>query len=353
MPAFVPISTIRSFLDPSEGPSGREHSARQILNAAFAFAKVLLGKQINPYLAKNASFGLSIEDLAWDCIAELFIRDETAKYLALTAYLESLPLNAMDDADANIAIRRFVASGVQQRMMQVYHEIDPALGKIIRNIKLSIDSLSTLERVARFGETYLVPPSIPQNTHLPDLDVSELMTMICVPLNGTQQNIPGLLSTLAKSLCLQDSWSRVVRLTDVALAIREVFASGRNLEESVDCECESLMQEEIIHVIDDSVRYVRSGLLSKYVTKGALTENEAAAFELALREILQTRFLEDKRDDSGYFDNISAVIPSLTMQDYRKHYRQYLEYAVKLGREFVGNRLRKNYQIVARHGNTK
>ena len=101
--------------------------------------------------------GLNDSDLAYDCIADLFQRDEKGTVLHLKTYFESFLVESESDELLLAHLRRLIFARVNQGLFRLYNEADPALGKILRNIKLAIHSLGNFVEFERFGESHIAP----------------------------------------------------------------------------------------------------------------------------------------------------------------------------------------------------
>ena len=80
---------------------------------------------------KLANLGLSVEDLALDCIAGLFERDQAGRFPVLARYYEEIQWQTLDEVTLSGATRRLVFSAVNQELYRNYREADPTLHRIV------------------------------------------------------------------------------------------------------------------------------------------------------------------------------------------------------------------------------
>ncbi|MCF8241574.1 MAG: hypothetical protein K9J16_09330 [Melioribacteraceae bacterium] len=108
----------------------------------------------NSFLISN--LGISLNDLAWDCIAEIFLRDSLDRFTVIENYFNNeIFLDSSSDMDFFIALRKLVFIHVNKNLFKIYHQIDPSLSKIIRNIKYHVNNSTSLTLFDCFNEKYI------------------------------------------------------------------------------------------------------------------------------------------------------------------------------------------------------
>ncbi|MFA6455741.1 MAG: hypothetical protein WCW40_02875, partial [Bacteroidota bacterium] len=131
-----------------------------IISLSHAFALILLRKKLTAGKLNLSLIHLDLHDLAYDCIADLFRMDDDHTLIQLSSYFGSLPLHQLSDVQMVDHLRRIVFSKVNQGIFRIYFEHDPSLGKILRNIRITVQTLHTFIETDRFGESLLVPSFI-------------------------------------------------------------------------------------------------------------------------------------------------------------------------------------------------
>ncbi|HLF15275.1 MAG TPA: hypothetical protein VI932_10345, partial [Bacteroidota bacterium] len=187
-------------------------------------AAVLLRKKIAGGTLGLNRISLSIEDLALDCVADLFSRNPEGGFIQLKVYLRGIDVGAMTEAELMAHLRRLVFAKVNQGMFRIYNDIDPSLGRIIRNIKISIHALENFVIVNRFGEQYIVPAACDPLEHLPSIEPA-MMQEELRQMAGKTETIPNLLARLSYCLREQEQHCRLVPLVQVALIFRSLYSA--------------------------------------------------------------------------------------------------------------------------------
>ena len=171
--------------------------------------------------------GLSSSDLAYDCVADLFRRDERGSLIQIRAYFGALEISDASDAEMLMHLRRLVFSAVNQGIYRLYRQADPAFGKILRNIKLAVATLQNFtEEIERFGEPYLVPALADPLTECPPFEIGYLERALA-PFVRNSPSVPTLLGALSFILRQQEKCSPAIALATVASLFRSVYAQGQ------------------------------------------------------------------------------------------------------------------------------
>ena len=193
-----------------------------LVDLCHSMASVALRRKIAPAMLNSGVHGTNYRDLAYDCIAELFQQGEDGSLLQIRAYFQGIDRRAASDQELLTHIRRIVFTKVNHGVVRFYGEADPDLGKILRNIKLSVQALRSYNVVERFGDTFLLPAFSPSLEHLPPFTREELES----ELRGVARiddHVPAMLAHLSRMLRGQQHHSRLVSLTTVALAIKSIY----------------------------------------------------------------------------------------------------------------------------------
>ncbi len=95
-------------------------------------------------------------DLAYDCIADLFRRDDHGSLVRLKAFFRGAVQRMASDRDLLAQMKRLVYSRVNQSIFTMYFEADPSLGKILRNIRLALQTMRHAGLTERGGESCFV-----------------------------------------------------------------------------------------------------------------------------------------------------------------------------------------------------
>jgi hypothetical protein len=279
------------------------------------------------------TIGLTRNDVAYDCIADLFQKDDAGKFVKLIAYFSSFNLEEISNQEIVVLFRRIVSSRVQQGLFHLYQETDPSLGKILRNIKLSIHQLNNYDQIDRFGETHIAPIHGEIAGHLPVIDLQTLTQQFSPYANGSE-SIPQLLAKLSLFLAEQNEYRRSVPLITVALAFRAIY--GRELSADVSSACiieENLDAGFAASIVAKSCETIKQKMKPVYLDRKKISE---ALFDIYF-EVTQISvsyvLLNTNGEDTSLFGALKSKLPQLTPREYTQKHKNTLEYLTRLCKE--------------------
>ncbi len=194
----------------------------QFVAVCNSIAITLIQSKIASGSIRIRHFGLSPSDIAFDAIADLFREDDDGNLVQIKVYFESIDWEKMEDELLLIHLRRLVFSRTNQGLFRMFQEIDPGLGKILRNTKLAIAALNTFVEFDHFGEPCIAPNFCDPLERLPMIDRDCLQQRLLELTNGSER-IPVILAKLSRYLREQEEHSRMVPIVSVGLAIRAVY----------------------------------------------------------------------------------------------------------------------------------
>jgi len=269
--------------------------------------------------------GLSIPDMAMDCVAELFEQDRKGTFVQLCAYFNGIPLESCSDEAALVHLRRLVFSKTYNGLFRFYNEADPTLGKVLRNIKLAVHSLRNFEEHDVCGEPSIVPTACDHLRHLPPPDRETLERSLAFTING-RHAIPTMLAGLSSYLRGQRLHSRSVSLIDVAVVFRALYTRPLLLPALTENASERTVQMDIETVLRQVHRQAQSAAEKAYVSKGKLSSELVDVYLRVIDAALRANFIEGDGADFSLFAALRKEIPGLTKAAYMKKHRARLEY---------------------------
>lgn len=286
-------------------------------------------------------FGVSLDDVALDSIADLFQRDEKGDLIQLKAYFEGISIETSSDEELLTHLRRLVFAKVNQGLFRMYNETDPALGKILRNIKLAVQSLDNFAIVERFGESCLVPAMCETLEHLPQADRADLEAVLKEAMHRLD-TIPSLLSHLSLCLRNQCTHSRIVPLMDVAFSIRDIY-SRRKIDPGMTQPVDRFTEEDAKKIIDECCRKMICETRKQYVGQGKVSEERFEKYFHVIRENLEARIIEHDGELFSFFDRLKTLVPEMTKDEYGKYDKSKIEYLARLTHNRTISELKKNF----------
>ncbi len=302
---------------------------------AFLRSKVGSGKFYTDFTS------LRLNDLALDCVADLFSRGEDGTFMQLKAYFDGVDTEHCSDKELLSHLRRLIFSRVNQSIFRLYAEADPALGKILRNIKIAVQSLQTFALVDRFGEPCLVPSLCEPLRHLPRYeraDLDELLTSA----TGAGDNIPTMLTKVSNALREETDYCRIVPVMMLAQAIRAVYGLPRNgpgHENNVDI---AIAEQDVRTVITRNCREIKEEYRRKYVEARAISVSYYERYFDIICEYICHRIMGNNGDSPSLFEALRTGCPNLTKEEYARTHKAKLEYLLRLTFKKTVNDLRKS-----------
>ena len=296
----------------------------EVIRVSQALSIACLHTRRIPAVLKD-THGLSIPDMGMDCIAELFEQDQHGTLVQLCAYFGGIPLESCSDEEALVHLRRLVFSKTYNGLFRFYNEADSTLGKVLRNIKLAVQSLKNFEEHDICGEPSIVPCACDPLRHLPSADQATLERSLAVSISG-RQTIPSMLAQLSCYLRGQRVHSRVVSLIDAAMVFRALYTRPLLLPTVVESGLELTLQSDIEKILQQVYRQAQSGAEKTYVSKGKMSYELMDVYFRVIDAGLRANFIAFDGADFSLFAALCKEMPGLTKQEYRKKHRARLEY---------------------------
>jgi len=330
--ASVLLNNLRSNLISLLAGCHSESQLNQIIAISHCLAVAYLGRRIS-----NGSFNRTLipftpEDIAYDCIADLYERDERGGFVQLQAYFDGVRIECESDQSLLIHLRRLTFSKVNHGIFRIYNEADPALGKILRNIKGAVGSLNNFHETEQFGELFLTPTGCDPLRHLPAMEHSFFEEQFSREVY-VLRHVPALMAQLSLFLRGQHEYRRSVSLMSAALVFRNIFTRQElpTIEEpAVDA---SMLLGDARHLIREACAETKRALSGRYVGKKKVDACVFAAYFDVIEAHLVQTIVEKDGHDFSFFHALGAHMPGLTKHAYHEHHKSIIEYAARLSRE--------------------
>lgn len=314
----------------------------QFVHQCNSIAITLIQSKIASGAIDVRRFGLSPSDIAFDAIADLFREDDDGILVQIKAYFESIDWEKSEDEELAIHLRRLVFMRTNQGLFRMYQEVDPGLGKILRNTKLAIAALNTFVEMDHFGEPCIAPSLCDPLARLPMLDRDMLERCMLEMTNGSER-IPDLLAKLSRYLREQKEHSRMVPIMWVAIGIRSVY--GRvEVEQHQDPQVEQqLVEDEAQRMLKEACARVKARNEQKYVSFERLSKDAYEKYFQVIERILVKRLLSNDGHDVSLFKLLQECLPSLSREEYNTTHKAKIEYLARLAEEKAVGMLKKNF----------
>jgi hypothetical protein len=298
-----------------------------------------------------------LEDLAMDCVAELFMRDEHGAFVQLRKYFgQKLDEIGDNDAEMMLQVRRLVVKKTKQELSRIFRERDPEGAKVVRNIKVAVRNSKELTCFREMGREFICyapegrdggardtvyPHCPPLRRECPPFPEE----LLCMQFNGVNHPRDSVSASIKKLLALVEAdstYQNYLSVDVVARIIRtvrnEMFRDSVGGEKHMATPLDHLQLEEIRIAKERALRRVRQKLHTTYLQGGKLGEEKAAIYCDALVDVLDD-LVDDRRPDS-YFRLLKDRIPNLTQKQYRREERTIFEYLAKVAKKEFRQQLR-------------
>lgn len=282
-----------------------------------------------------ATIGLSVNDLATDCIASLFERGTKGEFRLLVHYFTQARWTALSDEELISCTRRLVFSRTHQELCRIWKQGDPSLQKVIRNLKNALRASRRLTTRRIGNELWVILKEDCQDTPNPSVMSPDFFQAQLAPHVRTGMTMRGVANAVASVLEEQDIYRKAVPLTDIALSIRSVFVRGGEDHPHVSGES-AFLPVELKSLLESAVTKVRRRMTNRYVTRGKVDSETFGRYLRSVYDILYEEFVLANGEDKSYYDFLRVHAPGVKEGEYRRKHRCHLEYLVKLAKhEFL------------------
>ena len=290
--------------------------------------KIALGK-LNLH-----AMGLKEIDVVYDCVADLFVRDEHGAFIQIRMFFEKQlgDISTSSEEQLIVTLRRLIFGKINNNIVRLYSESDPALGKILRNLKLGLERSGLFEEITRFGDLYLVPRGIDHLLHLPPIQFDfvqhEFSRTVLV-----HDTVPEMLKKLHAVLGGQEEFQRAISLISTAILFKEVYQLGWEAGQVTDIVEEKIESDHLTRLIEDICHELQTEMYHGYVQKGKCSKETFGKYIETVKKILHASFVNEHLDGGTFYSYLEAQIPGLTKEEYKRDHRTILEYFAKIGKE--------------------
>jgi len=339
---------------------------------AISYLKYLevIGRNIRPKKTEGIN---ELEDVAIDCIAGLFTRDEKGEFTQLKRYFgpkieSNLILNEMETASL---LRRLVVKKTKQELSRIFRERDPEGAKIVRNIKVAIRSSNELKSFKEMGREF-VYMNIEQESDGGKDDYQSTAENkggqydVENPDNGNSQKLKNAIpekvlyhyflekyvpsdsvATMMKKMLEIvvnfPEYQHYLPIDVIAAIIRDITFQHVREKLSNDIDINSplcdLQAKEIEKVNQHIIKLIHQKINQQYLRKKKITPEKANIYCRAIVDFVNES-TQGKETDSN-FKYLKRYIPDLTQQQYREKERSIFEYLVKITKKSLRKKLKE------------
>jgi len=334
---------------------------------AISYLKYLevIGRNIRPKKSEGMN---ELEDVAIDCIAGLFMRNDKGEFTQLQRYFgPRIHSNAVfDELEASSMLRRLIVKKTKQELSRIFRERDPEGAKIIRNIKVAIRSSIDLKSFKEMGREFIYNNtnstsynhnndrlSNENNGSATNFANDEKQFKSAIPDKLLYQHFlekydpcDSVATMLKKMLNITENFSEYqhyLAIDVIATIIRDVtFQQVREkLSNDIDenSPLSDLQAKEIEQVNQSIINIIHQKINQQYLCKRKVTAEKADIYCRAIIDFVN-ELTQGKETDSN-FRYLKRYIPNLTQQEYREKERSIFEYLVKITKKSLRKKLKE------------
>ncbi|MBN2090154.1 hypothetical protein JW964_11085 [candidate division KSB1 bacterium] len=349
-------------------------SISQKIAVSYLKYQEITGKNIS--LDKRGSQS-NLEDVAMDCIATLFMRDDNNQFLQLSKYFYDV-LNSpsiLDDETILIKLRGLVIKKTKQELSRIFRERDPEGAKILRNVRVALKNAPDLNSFREMGREFVFSEMLAQSAdYQPEvvlmknrhfvLSMNRMRTEpIEIQYPNLRRHLPVIPDRILKQQFLilyspRDPVSAIIRKMLMVVANYPEYQNYLGLDVIVnlirsinkemlherflsDAESESPMDrlrlQEIDQAITEAIIYIEKKIYQQYVYKNKIPSPKADIYLATITDYISD-LASGKNTDSN-FSYLCRHLPGLTQRQYRDEERSIFEYLVKLAKNKLIKRL--------------
>ena len=285
--------------------------------------------------------GLTVTDLAYDCIAEAFTKNEQSKFSKIENFIKSLhqKLEDIPENDLFLAFKKFLICFADAQLARLYSQIDPNGAKIHRNLRDNIKNSGCLQLDKDFRGIIVKPVNVEVLNHLEQFPIDELERELSSRLNH-QPKTPEFLRELYSILTTQEIYRRSVTLMEVTKVFKKIFEEEfKSINEDLFL-IEGLTEFEIERIRMKVELALKEKIFLTYFAKGKVSRKEAEAMFEALSDMMRDWCNGDGSQQSlfGYLKKYLSI----NEETYESTLQPKMEYLLKIVREEFAARLMKD-----------
>jgi len=309
----------------------------------------IIGKNIRP---KNAEGLNDLEDVAIDCIAGLFMRNEEGEFIQLKRYFEPVLTseNGKSQNDILMMLRRLIVKKTKQELSRIFRERDPEGAKIIRNIRVAIRNSDQFNSFREMGREFVYLQNINDENNRTREDLRRICTEIpnkTLYHQFLQQYTPSdsvslMMKKMLTIVTTNEEYQDYLPIDVIANIIRDVtFQQFKDqVTNYIDNSSpfQDLQIKEVDEVNNNTMEFVHNKIFNQYLNKSKITQEKADIYFQAIKDFIQD--LTHAKECESNFRYLKRYLPNLTQQNYRDEERSIFEYLVKITKKSLRKKLK-------------
>jgi hypothetical protein len=329
-----------------------------------------------------------LEDMAIDCVAGLFMRNDGNEFVQLRRYfgpyLDSHVM--LNDVELLIMLRRLVIKKTKQELSRIFKERDPEGAKIIRNIRVAVKNAKDLGIFREMGREYIYSRNGTSQRHghrsdlpsdgakkkagaakamassdsahahagqavkvtdlseeersylrkakptIPEKTLKNQYLDLYTPKDHVSTTIRKMLSVVKTDERFQnylptDVVARLIRHTNLEIVRNRLLSQIEDMSP-----LDYVRLREIERAKKKVLQRVRQKIHSQYVASGKIETEKGEIYFRTLSDVLDD--ITHSKKIESYFRHLRKYMPDLTQRRYREEERTIFEYLGKLTKKW-------------------
>ncbi len=325
-------------------PSPPATDVRQFVRLCHNIARTYLNQKVITGRLDPQFFALSVDDLAMDCIASLFERNDRGEFVRIKCYFNSFDINELSEEILFARTRRLVFGAINDELFRLYKLEDPSLGNVIRCIKAGLKFIPDLFAERIDGEVWLyIEHKKSAYADLPVMPFDYIYVMLNQRFKA-KVSVRQLIREFADILKTQRNYRKRYPLIGLAYLIRILHTALADVEDDFPYPADvSMRVNELCRLIRESSRKVKDRMEYQYVVRNKFPRKTYNSFFPAIESILTAQYVKNDGFDRSFFEHIKSYNSGMSPVKYDEKYRKFFEYLVKLSREELIKKIRKDF----------
>lgn len=281
--------------------------------------------------------GISITDIAVDCIAEIFEKDKDNRFYKLDSFFSALrmPITEIPEKEAFLAWKGLLIKLAQSHTAHMYAQFDPAGFRIQRNIKETVPATGYFylhKNVA--GVSLIIPGG--GNNNLPSIHAEDIESEFLAEVKDNKKTRE-LLKILHNVIYKQEQYRKEIKLSEAVKLFKRVFNyvtdNQYNDDELAYAKTPRSFSEEfeVDQICDKVLKIVKEKILLNYFVKGRLTAEQSDALYLTICDLVFD-WSKTGGNHSSLYEYFSGKM-EMQPDDYNEIIKDKIEYLIKIAKK--------------------
>lgn len=289
-------------------------------------------------ICKNKrNMNAQLRDLALDCIASLFERNERGDFILWQRYFNRhLPPNRIPSRlELLDLMQRIVSKKVNQELARLFAERRPQDARILRNLRVAASKDQNLRLFRRHGTEYISLRETPIDDRRTPISTDILMEYGAAQSARIDTSILFIRAMLDELQRHPDAQQRLpLNLLVKIISARQASNLRNHLFAKAEAESiDYYMEEQMILRAQKKVAQRLRAKLEQFHAENRITITQRESYYLALMELLHQ--IHEKARPESQCKVLQRHTPGLTREEFRAKERCPFEYLVKLMRRWL------------------